>query len=99
MTPLGDAVAAALIQSLWQDAAVAVACFAVLIALRRRSANARYAASCAALALMVALPVMTAAEWYVTSRHADGSPVLAAARAGALVSAAMPTPAGWFDHD
>ena len=55
-----DGISSALVHSLWQNAGVAVLLWTALAALRHRSANARYLASCAALALMVALPVVTA---------------------------------------
>ncbi|MBN2582150.1 MAG: M48 family metalloprotease [Planctomycetes bacterium] len=50
----------AIIHSLWQGAAVALLLALVLHALRRRGAQARYLAACAALAAMVVLPVVTA---------------------------------------
>jgi beta-lactamase regulating signal transducer with metallopeptidase domain len=55
-----DAISSALVHSLWQSAGVALLLWIALVALRHRSANARYLASCVALALMVALPVVTA---------------------------------------
>lgn len=45
--------------SLWQSTVVAALLGLVLAAMRRSSANARYAASCVALALALALPVLT----------------------------------------
>ncbi len=48
-----------LVHSLWQLAGVGVALAILLVLLRKASANARYLVSCAALALMVALPVVT----------------------------------------
>jgi beta-lactamase regulating signal transducer with metallopeptidase domain len=55
-----DGISSALVHSLWQNAGVAVLLWTALAALRHRSANARYLASCAALALMAALPLVTA---------------------------------------
>ena len=55
-----DAVTSALMHSLWQSATVGFLLWIVLVVLRHRTANARYLASCGALALMVALPVVTA---------------------------------------
>jgi beta-lactamase regulating signal transducer with metallopeptidase domain len=49
----------ALLHSLWELAAVALALTACLAALRRRGARARYAAACAAMAATVVLPVLT----------------------------------------
>lgn len=60
MTVTTDAITSALGHSLWQNAIVGLLLWFVLMALRRRTANARYLAGCAALALMVALPVATA---------------------------------------
>src|SRR5688572_28210582 len=64
MTLLADALSAALIHSLWQNAIVAFLLGVALVLLRVRSANARYAVSCAALALMVAIPVVTTGVLY-----------------------------------
>lgn len=64
MTPLSDAITAALLRSLWQDALIAALLAAVLAVLRVRSPNARYLACCAALALMAALPAWTAVATY-----------------------------------
>jgi beta-lactamase regulating signal transducer with metallopeptidase domain len=60
MTLIADAITSALVHSLWQNAIVGLLLWFVLIASRHRTANARYLAGCAALALMVALPVATA---------------------------------------
>jgi len=50
----------ALVHFLWQGAAVALVLAVLLALLRRRSAQARWALSCAALALLAVLPVATA---------------------------------------
>jgi beta-lactamase regulating signal transducer with metallopeptidase domain len=60
MTTLSAVVTTALLQSLWQDAAVAAALVVVLAMLRGRSAQARYLAAGVALAAMAVLPVVTA---------------------------------------
>jgi beta-lactamase regulating signal transducer with metallopeptidase domain len=60
MNITADAISSALVHSLWQNAIVAVLLWIALVALRHRTANARYLAGCGALALMVALPVATA---------------------------------------
>ena len=60
MNVTADAVTSALMHSLWQSATVGFLLWIVLVVLRHRTANARYLASCGALALMVALPVVTA---------------------------------------
>ena len=49
----------ALLHFVWQGAAVAAALGLARVAMRRAPANARYAAACAALAAMLALPVAT----------------------------------------
>jgi len=46
-----------LLHTLWLGTAVAMLLAVAMVALRRRSANARYLAGCIALAAMVALPV------------------------------------------
>jgi beta-lactamase regulating signal transducer with metallopeptidase domain len=71
------AVGWALIHSLWQGAAIAAALAAALRLLRRARPEARYLASCAALALMVAAPAATGA-WMA----ADGERVAASSLAG-----------------
>ena len=64
MTAIGLALSGALAHFLWQGAAVALLLWVALLLLRNRSANARYAASCVALAAMAALPVITACILY-----------------------------------
>jgi beta-lactamase regulating signal transducer with metallopeptidase domain len=60
MNITADAITSALVHSLWQNAIVGVLLWIALVVLRHRTANTRYVVSCGALALMVALPVMTA---------------------------------------
>src|SRR5688572_10841026 len=60
MNVTADAITSALLHSLWQNASVGFLLWIVLVVFRHRTANARYLASCGALALMVALPVVTA---------------------------------------
>jgi len=60
MNVTAEAITSALFHSLWQNASVGFLLWIVLVVLRHRTANARYLASCGALALMVALPVATA---------------------------------------
>jgi beta-lactamase regulating signal transducer with metallopeptidase domain len=67
MTPLAGALSAALLHFVWQGMAVAVPCSIALFLLRRRSATARYALSCGALAVFVALPVIT--TWTLYRPH------------------------------
>jgi beta-lactamase regulating signal transducer with metallopeptidase domain len=81
MTPLADAVSAALIHSLWQDSMVAFLLWVALVALRQRP-NARYAAGCVALALMAVLPALTAGLLYLEAlRPETVSPAVGTARA------------------
>ena len=97
MSALAYALTAALIQSLWQDAVLAVVCVAVLAALRRRSASARYLVSCATLALMLALPIATAAVFYLDGGGANAVAGTARGRAPALLeSTTMPMPDAWL---
>src|SRR5688572_12114911 len=68
MSTLTSALSTALVDFLWQGALVGLALWAALAVLRGRSANARYAVSCAALAILTALPLLTIAAlaWSVT---------------------------------
>jgi beta-lactamase regulating signal transducer with metallopeptidase domain len=58
-TPLLQVVGWALLQFLWQGALVALGTAAALALLRGRAASTRYLVACAALALMLILPVIT----------------------------------------
>ena len=88
MTAIAQAFREALLGFVWQGLVVAFVLWIVLFALRRRSARARYAVCCAALALMAVLPVMTGALDYSYPAAA-----LPAARAGGT-SVAVVTAAG-----
>src|SRR5215510_10951575 len=87
-----EIISAALIQSLWQDAVVALALWAALRAFRRSSANVRYLLSCAALAAMVVWPVASSIPLVppvasaTTSSAARTSPGAAITAAGILRS-------------
>jgi TonB family protein len=59
MTVGAQALSAALLHLLWQGTLVAFLLWIALWMLRNRSANARYLVSCAALALMAAMPAIT----------------------------------------
>jgi uncharacterized protein (TIGR03435 family) len=61
MEPMTQALSAALIHFVWQGAIVGMLLWITLAALRSRSASARYVVSCAALVVLAALPVITAA--------------------------------------
>ena len=65
-SPLVNRIGWTLLHFLW-EAAVAAALLAIVLAiLRRRSASARYVASCAGLLVLAALPVVT--FWMVPAR-------------------------------
>jgi beta-lactamase regulating signal transducer with metallopeptidase domain len=59
MTAINHAITAALFHFIWEGIAVAVLLSVTLATLRNGSARLRYAVSCAALAIMSALPVLT----------------------------------------
>ncbi|SPE37650.1 Peptidase M56, BlaR1 (fragment) [Candidatus Sulfopaludibacter sp. SbA3] len=63
MTPILTALSGALLHFVWQGLLVSLALWVTLFALR--SANARYAASCVALALLVAAPLATMYALYL----------------------------------
>ncbi len=57
--PAVEALGWTLVHFLWQGALVALTLALARVALKRRTANLRYLASCAAMLLMLALPVIT----------------------------------------
>ena len=63
-TPLAQAIGWALLHLLWQGVLVAAILAATLALLSKHSANARYLASCGALALLVVLGAATAYQAY-----------------------------------
>lgn len=63
-SPLVRAVALALVEFVWQGAAVGLAVALVLFALRRASAQMRYVVACLGLAAMAIAPVLTAAAYF-----------------------------------
>lgn len=69
--PLAQAIAWALLHLIWQGAIVAAILAATLALLKNRSANLRYAAACAALALLPLLAVATAWRCYEPTIVAD----------------------------
>ena len=93
MTVTTDAISSALVHSLWQNAAVGVLLWIVLVALRHRTANARYLASCVALALMVVLPVVTALVLsQPTAPVASLTPTAAAIADSSVANTMLPPP-------
>ena len=59
MSTVSSAVATAILQSIWQETAIGLALWVVLRATGRNSANIRYVVSCAAVAAMVLVPLVT----------------------------------------
>jgi beta-lactamase regulating signal transducer with metallopeptidase domain len=86
MTHITQALTAALLHFIWQGLLVAFLLWAALTIMRKRSANARYAASCAALALLVLLPLITAAVAFKNSSGPTPPPL----RQGAAVTMRAP---------
>jgi beta-lactamase regulating signal transducer with metallopeptidase domain len=101
MTVTTDAISSALVHSLWQNAVVGVLLWIVLVALRHRTANARYLASCVALALMVLLPVVTALVLSQPPVPVASFTPMAAAVADASVANTMPPTPGpvWVESE
>jgi uncharacterized protein (TIGR03435 family) len=71
MSPLAQALSAALIHFVWQGALVGVLLWAALAALRNRSATTRYAVSCVGLAVLVIVPVATATAFILRAVPVD----------------------------
>jgi hypothetical protein len=63
MIAVGQAVSAALIHFVWQGALGALLFSVLLAALRRRPAQSRYLAGCAALLVLAMMPIVTA--WFL----------------------------------
>jgi beta-lactamase regulating signal transducer with metallopeptidase domain len=95
--PFCRALAAALLHFLWQGALVAFLLAVANAALQRATARARYAAACAALALMLVLPVATV--WRISSVGGAGAvPVPAVLLEGpaANLASSAPAPVAWM---
>jgi TonB family protein len=73
MTPLASAISGALIHFVWQGSIVGLSLWAVLFALRKKSADSRYVAGCVALAVMAALPVVTTWVLYAAATPTAGA--------------------------
>ena len=69
-SPLARAVGLALVEFVWQGAAIGAVTAGLLIALRKSTAQARYVVGCLSLAVMVAVPVVTVARYM---RNAAGA--------------------------
>ena len=66
--PAAQAVGWALLQFVWQGAAVGVLTALVLLALRRSASDVRYVVSAVGLALMLTLPVVSGVQKFQTLR-------------------------------
>jgi beta-lactamase regulating signal transducer with metallopeptidase domain len=92
MTPLAQALSTALLHFIWQGIAVGVLLWIALFLLRKRSANARYAVNCLALAVLATAPLLTMGLLY---SPASAVQVAAAPAGGAVaVDSVVATPAG-----
>lgn len=107
--PLAQAIGWALLHLLWQGAVVAGILAATLALMSRRTANARYAVSCGALALLLVLAVVTAWRAYTPAavapaRTMSAIDATAAARQGSGLGSdpkALPSlaqPATWGER-
>ncbi len=92
MTPIAQALSAALLHFAWQGLLVAFLLWIALAVLKNRSANARYLASCAALAALALLPAIT--TWILYRRPGPVRGVAAFAATVWPAAAALPGPAG-----
>jgi bla regulator protein blaR1 len=91
-TPLAQAIGWALLHLLWQGVLVAAILAATLALLSKQSANARYLASCGALALLVVLGAATAYRAYDGDREiATGSGNIVFAPSATALTAAADT--------
>jgi TonB family protein len=79
MTALSTAISRALIHFVWQGSIAGLVLWATLFALRKRSPNSRYAVSCAALALLAFLPIVTTWRLYAQPAAANAGQELLAA--------------------
>ena len=86
MTPITRALSAALLHFVWEGLGITILLWLALYLFRKRSAALRYAVSCAALALLLAAPAITA--WVLYERPAAASAV--AASVAGLAANAQP---------
>jgi uncharacterized protein (TIGR03435 family) len=71
MAALTQALSIALVDFAWQGVLIGLLLWLALVALRNRSANARYAVSCLALLGLAALPILTVATLWTVSTDAS----------------------------
>ena len=99
MTAIAHAISAALLHFVWQGPVVAFVLWVTLTTLRSGSARLRYIVSCAALAIMVVLPEITAWLVYRAPGPPDAPANRVAAAPGSLGPATWPaaaSPATWM---
>ena len=97
--PIVQAIGWALLHLLWQGTLVAAILAATLALLRRRSANSRYLASCAAMLVVVVLGIATAYRLYEPPVELTLAPSSAGARAFAgSASSEAPAVTQTFDY-
>ncbi|MDB5171973.1 MAG: Regulatory sensor-transducer, BlaR1/MecR1 family, partial [Phycisphaerales bacterium] len=85
-SPLTQRLGWVLLHSLWEETAIAALLAVALLLMRRASAAARYAAGCAAIALMALLPILTPAPRVPPVVRHESPPVIAAERRGPAVA-------------
>src|SRR5579862_2912768 len=88
-----QALSLALLHFVWQGLAVASLLWMALFLLRKRSANARYLASCAALFVLAGLPVVTTAYLY---RPSITAPAVSDVQLIMWTLGATPAPITWL---
>ena len=91
-SPLVRAIGFALLQFLWQGAAIWAVTALVLTALRRQTAQARYAAACLGLAAMVAAPAITAVGYWRQDTTLSPAAAVATTTLEAATAAAAGSP-------
>ena len=92
LAPALQAVGWALLHLVWQGTAIAVSLALLLALLPSRSASVRYALSCAALALVVVVAVLTGLRSYAASGHAAAPLAGASSAPHAATTVAAPEP-------
>ncbi len=92
MNALTHAISVALLHFVWQGLLVALFLWVALAALRKSSAQIRYVVSCAALALMTVLPLLTASIVYRAAISANSVAGQTAVIPFSLSPAALPAP-------
>ena len=75
MMALADAAETAILHSMWQETALAVALWLVLRLMRRARADARYVVACGALAAMLLLPLATLVASLADAAQSERPPI------------------------